>query len=496
MQLRPYQLAAVESLRGQIREGKRRPVLVAPTGSGKTVIGSHMITLAADKGRRALFIAHRKELIDQTSRKLRAFGVEHGIIMAGYKPRPEMSVQIASIQTLVRRELPPADLLLIDESHHATSATYRKVIDAYPDAITIGLTATAFRADGSGLGDVFDSHVQVATVQELTDSGFLVPARYWSHPSRPDMAGVATKRGEFDAAETEARCDKAKLIGDLVEHYRQIAQGRRAIVFAVSVKHSEHIRDAFLQVGIPAAHIDGETPRDEREQVLAGLASGDIWVVTNCGILSEGFDCPAAEVLISARPTASLGLWLQMVGRVLRPMPGKTTAMVIDHAGNVVRHGFATDDHPVDLGSGLKARKKSDATPVKTCPKCYAVLPATTVECPSCAASLVKVRPEIRQQSGDLREMRAEVCPACGGETQKRPDPTHGTGIWCVACGKLVRWMAGHVTPGDYYRKQLDVCRANGWKTGRAAVLFKNRYGRWPKKEEQQGGEDEQQRAA
>ena len=490
MILRPYQLRAVENLREKIRAGKRRLVLVAPTGAGKTVVASHMVTCAIDKGNDVLFLAHRKELIDQASNKLRAFGIPHGIIMAGYPKRSELPVQVASVQTLVRRDPPPAALVIVDECHHATATSYRKILEAYPHSCVIGLTATPFRSDGAGLGDSFEDFCRVSTIGELTDIGFLVPARYWSHPSAADMRGVKITRGDFDPEESAARMDRSKILGDLVENYRAVGNGARAIAFAVNVAHSEHIRDAFNAAGIPAAHLDGETPKDERERILDDLAAGTVRVVSNCGILSEGFDCPAVEVAILARPTASLGLHLQQIGRVLRTNPGKAEARILDHAGNVLRHGFASDVCHVDLSSGITDRKKSEGPSLKTCPRCYAILPAGTMDCPSCWESLRAVMPKVHEPSGKLQEIK-ESCRWCGSENiEKRPHELHGTGVWCLACGRHIRWMGKNTTPQEYYRKQLELCREKGWKTGRAAILFKNRYGRWP------GRQDMEQTAA
>jgi DNA repair protein RadD len=477
MQLRPYQLRAIADLRGKIRAGVNALVLVSPTGSGKTVIASHIIDSSVALGRRVLFVAHRKELVDQASAKLSALQVPHGVLMSTYPADPTAPVQVASVQTAVRRDLPAGfDLVIIDECHHAAAESYSKIIATQPGATVLGLTATAFRADGRGLGDTFGGYVQVATVQELTDMGFLVPARYWA-PSAADMRGVRKTAGDYDQAECAERSMKPKLIGDIVAHYRRVAPGERAICFAVNVAHSQAITTAFRAAGIAADHLDAETPRADRERILAGLAGGRLSVVCNCGILSEGYDNPAVSVCIQARPTMSLGLHLQQVGRVLRPHHGKQCAKILDHAGNVARHGFATDEHPVDLAEGVrKSRGAGSLAPsVTTCRKCYAVVVSGTEQCPCCGASLASDRPKVKTAAGDLEELKHGACQSCGAIETRTVEGV----VYCNGCGVELRRLR-RIEPEEYLRQQLRLCSERGWKPGRAFVLFKNRFGSWP----------------
>ena len=345
--LRPYQrqmLDDIDSAPGQ------RPMVVLPTGGGKTIVFAEAIRRAVAARRSALVIAHRREIIGQTSDKLRDVGVVHGIIMAGVEPRPDLDVQVASIQTLFSRgirretmEMPAADLLIIDEAHHARADTYQRVAEAYPSARMLGFTATPERNDGRGLGETFDVIVEGPQVPELIELGFLVPTRVYA-PHTPDLTGVKTVGGDYVAKQLEERMDKASLVGDIVEQWLKRGEGRKTVVFASGVGHSVHIRDRFLEAGVCAAHIDGTTPKDERDAALAQLADGEISVLSNCQVLTEGWDCPPISCCILARPTKSHGLHRQMVGRTLRPADGKTDAIVIDHAGNVFRHGFV-DDH-------------------------------------------------------------------------------------------------------------------------------------------------------
>ena len=487
MNLREYQLEAVENLREKIRAGLRSLVLVSPTGSGKTVMASHIIDNASQKGNPVLFLAHRKELIDQASGKLDTFEVPHGVIMAGYPLDSTAPVQVASVQTAIRRKLPANfKLIIVDEAHHAAAESYKKIIDLYPDAIVIGLTATPYRADGRGLGNIFQDWVRVASVTDLVDWGFLVPAKYWA-PESIDLQGVKRSKVDFDETELAGRVNKPRLVGNIVEHYSKIAPGERAICFAVNCDHSRAIVDTFNASGIPAAHLDAETPRGKREDILADLALGKLLIVSNCGILSEGYDNPAISVCIQARPTMSLSLHLQQIGRVLRPHPDKVVAKVLDHAGNTLRHGFASDDHLVDLSKGIGQKKdpQEKIPTLRTCSQCYAVLPAGMTECPSCGAQLGALPKPVKTAAGNLREVAMPACEYCGSEkSEKRPHPLHGTGIWCSVCGHHLRWLGKQVAPKDFLKKQLELCGTKGWKPGRAYVLFQKRYGRWPSQED------------
>jgi DNA repair protein RadD len=383
---RPYQSQIIADSRTVVGSGKRRICIVSPTGSGKTVVAALVIEGAAAKGNRVLFLVHRRELIKQASAKLHEFGVDHGIIAAGFLARPGEPVQIASVQTLHARairgsrlELPPADILYIDEAHHVRAATYERIIESYPKAVIIGLTATPMRGDGRGLGNCFDELVLGPSVQELIGSGFLVPTLVWT-PSTPDLTGVHTRLGDYHQTELAERVDTPKLVGDIIEHWHRLADRRPTTVFASSVQHSVHIRDEFRASGVTAEHIDGDTPPEERDAYLAGLADGSINVITNFGVLTEGWDCPSVSCIVLARPTKNAGLFRQMAGRGLRPSDGKTDCIILDHAGCTSRLGLLedpvqwvlTEDQRMVLPA-QKARLNGTAPPLCECPKCGAI---------------------------------------------------------------------------------------------------------------------------
>jgi superfamily II DNA or RNA helicase len=238
--------------------------------------------------------------------------------------------------------LPPADLLWIDESHHCPAMTYKAIVDAYPRAILLGTTATPCRGDGRGLGGIFEALIETPQVAELIEQGYLVKTRVYA-PVDPDLTGVRTVKGDYHEAQLAERMDRPKLVGDIVTHWHKFSERRRTVCFAVSVGHSVHIRDEFLKAGVRAEHIDGSTPKPERDATLARLESGEIELVTNCMVLTEGWDMPAVGACILARPTKKMGLYRQMIGRVLRPDDGKRDAIILDHSGAVFRHGFVED---------------------------------------------------------------------------------------------------------------------------------------------------------
>ena len=337
--LRPYQQQSVQRLRELVGAGRKRILLVAPTGSGKTVIACEIVRAAMAKGSRVLFLAHRKELVDQPSTKLTEIGIEHGIIMAGHKPHAAQ-VQVASVQTIARREVPAADVVIVDEAHHVRAKSYEAILAKCPGAVVLGLTATPWRTDGRGLAASFEESMLVATPKQLVDDGYLVPVTGFAF-DRPNLRSVAVRQGDYDGAGLELVMGGAKLVGNIVEQWHAHAEGLPTVVFACSVAHSKQLTAAF---GPVAEHLDGDTPRVEREAILSRLRSGTTRVVCNVAVLTEGWDMPGLRCIVLARPTLSTGFALQTIGRGRRPAPGKTVLRIHDHAGVVAAHGLPDDD--------------------------------------------------------------------------------------------------------------------------------------------------------
>lgn len=403
--LRPYQDAQIERVRGCFSAGRRRVLLVAVTGAGKTVMACALIALALGKRKRVLFIAHRTELIQQAVERLAHWGIGSGIIQAGHPAEVEQRVQVASVQTLARRLKRPAvaappgweghvpalafDLVVIDEAHHATAAQYQAVLEAYPQARVVGLTATPYRLDGSGLGDVFDVLEAGPQIGELVRDGYLVQPVVFAPPPPQELARLRLTAGEYRQDDAAAVLNRTAPITELVQSWQTRAAGRTSVGFGCTVEHSEHLAAAFCAAGVPASSVCGATPPAERAARLAALARGELRVLFNAMVLTEGWDLPACSAVILARPTMSRCLWRQMCGRGLRSAPGKADCVILDHVGSVHRFGMVDDPDTYDLAGDqtevvgrvpLCGRCQAAMGPADVCPVCGWVQPERTTD--------------------------------------------------------------------------------------------------------------------
>jgi superfamily II DNA or RNA helicase len=410
--LRDYQETLVDSVRDSFRTGKKAPLVVSPTGSGKTVMFAYISDRTSERKKKVLILVHRQELVDQTCKTLRAFGVDHGIIAAGRTPERWRMVQVASVQTLVRRldDFRP-DLIVVDECHHVISVTYRKIINHNPQALVLGFTATPERLDGKGLGEVFDDLLRGPEVSWLIDNGHLSRPKYYAPPQVANFSDVHIQAGDFNKKELADVMDKKSITGDAVEHYSRICPNQPAVAFCASVAHAQHVAEQFAAAGFAASTIDGKMDKDHRREVVKMLGDGRLKVLTSCEIINEGFDLPIVSAAILLRPTMSLGLHLQQIGRVLRVSEGKKNAFILDHVGNLARHGFAEDVRDWSLDGRKKGKKSKDDGPVvnvRQCPSCYACHPPEPT-CPSCGHIYeIKAR-EIEVVEGQLEEVDVEA---------------------------------------------------------------------------------------
>lgn len=413
--LRDYQQKAIDEIRAHFSAGRKKGILHLDTGAGKTVIFSNMLKAALARQRRSVMAVRGRMLVEQASQRLFREDTDHGVYMAGHwRFRPNRQVQIASIDTLRSRSLfPPADFIVVDEADQSTSKSFLNFINAYPNAYILGVTATPY--DKGGLAHLGDFVVRPITFQGLVDLGFLVAPKYYA-PENYDFSKIKIARGDYSTPELNDFMNRSVLVGDLVENWKALGEGRSTLCFAVSVEHSKHIAAQFASAGIPAAHCDADTPEAVRTRCIEKLQSGEIKILSNVGLFCRGVDLPFLGAILFARPTKSVNLYIQQCGRGTRPFPGKQNFLILDHAGNVMRHGFIEDERAAII-QPIKNKKNDSLPRIFTCEHCYAVVPK--LPCPQCGAapSVEAVRSRLLEiEPGVLKEltkqkMFAEIRP-------------------------------------------------------------------------------------
>lgn len=412
--LRPYQEQAIAGLRQAFRDGHHSPLLVSPTGSGKTVMFSYLTARLLEARQRVSILAHRDELLDQISETLGKFEVAHGVLGAGALYDRRQRAHVSGVFTLARRldrvEVP--DYVICDEAHHAIGAsTWGKVIaywrERNPRLRLIGVTATPERLSGEGLGETFDEMVLGPTTRELIDLGALADYRLFAPAQAVDLSEVGMQGGDYKRGAAAAVMDKPAIVGNTIAEYQRLLNGAPTVSFEVSVENAQHMAEQFRAAGYRAACLDGKMDKQLRRDIVRDFGRGAINVLTSCEIISEGFDVPGIVGAILRRPTWSLAMYLQQVGRALRTAPGKEHAILLDQVGNSTRHGLPDDPRNWSLlgREEKRGKKDSDNVACRQCEKCYAVSPAAASKCRECGAPFPVKKREIEELDGVLSEV-------------------------------------------------------------------------------------------
>jgi DNA repair protein RadD len=453
MELREYQTQAIERLRSSLGSGKKRPVMQLPTGAGKTVIAAAIIKMARAKGKRVIFAVPALSLIDQTVNRFTQNGIWEIGVMQGDHEMTDRSqpVQVCSVQTLMRRTLPDADLVIVDECHVQFKFIHEWVNkSAWASVPFVGLTATPW---AKGMGKIWDDLIIATTVQELIDLGHLSDFKVFA-PAHPDLSGVKTVAGDYKLDDLAEAMSKGTLVADVVSTWLEQGQQRPTVCFAVNRVHAKNLQSQFEAAGVKTGYMDAFTPREERAEIVSAFEAGEIKVICNVGVLTTGFDSDV-RCIVLARPTKSEMLFVQMIGRGLRPADGKDHCLILDHSDTTIRLGFVTDIHHerLDDGSGKKAAKERAQPLPKECSKCAFLKPPKVSKCPNCGFKAEAVD-QVETVTGDLHELSRD-------KTIKPKD-------WTIAQKQR------------FYSELLGHAHLRGYKSGWAYHAYKARMGVGP----------------
>jgi superfamily II DNA or RNA helicase len=382
------------------------------------------------------------ELCDQSVAKILLWGdVPIGVMRADdERTNPDAPIQVATIQTLARRRLPPADIVLSDEFHHDASEGRRNILNSYPEATILGWSATPIRLDGQPLKELYDSLVIAASYSELIAGGFIVDPICYSTPAAVDLSQVKTVAGDYAIDGLDVVMNEPHVLGDIVKEWQDHAEGRATVVFACTIKHSLAIVARFVAAGIRAEHLDGTVEEVSRRACLRRLRDGHVQVVVQCNVLTEGFDEAAVKCLVLARPTQSLSLYMQAAGRVMRPYRD-VKPVLLDFSGNIDRHGLPHEDRVWSLFDAPRLKAKS---PYRTCPKCYAYVLRNP--CELCGHFATPEEREVREK---------------------------------LAASRLVE-RGAEDTRRVYFVAQLTKAKLKGFKPGFASAKYKEKFGEYP----------------
>lgn len=473
--LRDYQEALLDQTRLEIRRGNNAPLLVLPTGGGKTrVFCQGIIMPAVAKGLSVIIVVNRKQLVRQACDDLERLGVhDYGVLQANHpRTRYHSPVQVASKDTLIHRMdflRHEPDIIIIDEAHHVTDDnTYSEIRKRWPNAIVIGFTATPCRLDGKPLGAVFNAMVCGPGIKDLIEQRYLVPPTVFA--GKPaDVTGLKKSGGDWNQKQLAARTDTDELVGDIVETWKAHGDGRPTVAFALNIAHSKHIVANFNEEGIAAAHIDADTPDDERLEILGKLKVGEVKVCSSVGVFTEGFDCPAVGCVILGRRTESLSLYIQMGGRGLRPANGIAEegedCIILDHGNFTWKPGFGPLDDERIWSLSAKCRNVSEEKR-RACKNCGANVPPNLPLCPACGSAM-------RNGTGKQTDLVGDIPMG------------DGTILQAVAREEVeAHKMKERRT---FFREMAEHGWTNKWTAARVHFRFKERFKEYPKRADQEG---------
>ena len=472
MILRPYQQSALDQIRQSFRDKKTNVLVCSPTGSGKGVMLSSVINSAAAKGSKVLFLVHRSEILFQISEYMDHYEIPHGLIKSGEEYDPRHNVNLASVQTMIRRikhkDYGHFDMIVVDEAHHSTAATYMEIIKKCAPKLLLGFTATPCRSTGFGLGTMYNNLIIVATMQDLVDQGYLVPVRYFA-PFEPDLKGVKITAGDYNLKQINMAMMQGAITANIVDKWKELGENRQTVCFTTTVAHSVAVCEKFIAEGISAAHVDGCTDPDERKDILKRYARGEFQILCNCAVFTEGVDIPAISCVIMARPTKSLVLYLQCVGRGMRLSPGKTDMILLDMAGVYWEHGPITEitnwtlNEKVKMASEKNEKRKERKSRPITCLSCSHVYTGQ-LKCPHCGTIPVKER--YGQDVEEIDAILGEIVYKGGSGKEKSKKSRDFT------MEEKQSWFSQLVFHG----------RNKGYKDGWASNQYREKFGVWPNK--------------
>lgn len=403
--LRDYQEDMIARTRAALKQ-HHRVILQAPTGAGKTAVACYMMAQARARGLRSVFMVHQNELLKQTARSLWSNKIEHGLIAAGRAKTP-LPVQLASVMTLKNRlhHYPEPDLVIVDEAHRALGNSYQTILNHWPNAKVVGLTATPQRTDGKGLNHIFNDIVLGPSIRFLIDQGYLCDYELFGTPVLGNTDNIKTRAGDYDAGQAERELNKPKITGDAVEHYKRLVNGKLMVVMCTTVKHADDVAKAYNDAGVPARSLHGQS--QNRDEILTDFENGKFQVLASVNLMIEGVDVPQISAVQWLRPTQSIVVYMQGNGRGLRTHPNKDRLVILDHVGNWQRHGLPDDDREWEL-TGRKKRKRgsNENLSVQVCDKCHFTFRSGLRECPYCGAPVEFKPRELQTIDGELERIQ------------------------------------------------------------------------------------------